>query len=293
MVITVTGATGLIGSELVRLLAESGHATRAVSRSAGRITSRPGVAWVLADLGNPRLLEAIIAGTSRLFLLTDNQPGFGELQLKVVRLARELGVEHIVKVSALGASDHSRSWIGREHWQVEQALSESPESPMRWTILRPHAFMQNWLGEVADTVRADGKIYSAIESGKVPFIDARDIAAVASEVLQRPEGHVNAKRVLTGGVAVGFADVAAAFSDALGKKITYQPISTDEAAQRMRAKGASEQSIEATLALATYQRAGGPTAKISEHVQQILGRPPRTVRDFAHDYGAQFTASSA
>jgi len=293
MVITVTGATGLIGSELIRLLSESGQPTRAVSRSAGRIASRPGVAWVLADLGDPRLLDAILAGTSRLFLLTDNQPGFGELQVKVVRRARELGVEHIVKLSALGASDHSRSWIGREHWRVEQALMESPESPMRWTILRPHAFMQNWLGDVADTVRADGKIYSAIEGGRVPFIDARDIAAVAAEVLQRPTGHANAKHVLTGGVAVGLADVAEALSDALGKKITYQPISMDEAAQRMRAKGVSEQSIEAMLALATYQRAGGPTAKVSEHVQQILGRPPRSLGDFARDYRARFTARSA
>jgi uncharacterized protein YbjT (DUF2867 family) len=288
MVITVTGATGLIGSELVRLLSEAEHATRAVSRSAGRIASRPGVAWVLADLGDPRMLEPVLAGTSRLFLLTDNQPGFGDLQVKIIRLARELGVEHIVKLSALGASDHSRSWIGREHWQVEQALFESPESLLRWTILRPHAFMQNWLGEVAETVRADGTIYSAIEGGKVPFIDARDIAAVAAEVLRHPEGHVNAKRVLTGGEAVGFAQLAEALSDATGKRIRYQPISMEEAGQRMRAHGANEESIEAMLALATYQRAGGATAQVSEHVQQILGRPPRGIRDFARDYSAQF-----
>jgi hypothetical protein len=62
----------------------------------------------------------------------------------------------------------------------------------------------------------------------------------------------------------------------------------EEAGQRMRAQGASEQSIEAMLALATYQRAGGATAQVSEHVQQILGRPPRSVRDFARDYSAQF-----
>jgi uncharacterized protein YbjT (DUF2867 family) len=288
IVITVTGATGLIGNELLRLLSEAGQPTRAVSRSAGRTTPRPGVEWVLADLGDPRVLEPVLAGTSRLFLLTDNQPGFGELQLKVIRLARELGVEHIVKVSALGASDHSRSWIGREHWRVEQALFESPESLMRWTILRPHAFMQNWLGEVAETVRADGKIYSAIEGGKVPFIDARDIAAVAAEVLRHPEGHVNAKRVLTGGEAVGFDQLAEALSNATGKPITYQPISMEEAGQRMRAQGASESSIEAMLALAAYQRAGGATAQVSAHVQQILGRSPRSIGDFAREYSAQF-----
>jgi uncharacterized protein YbjT (DUF2867 family) len=293
MVITVTGATGLIGSELVGLLSRSGAVIRAVTRSAGRITSQPGVAWIQADLRDPRLLEPAFAGTSRLFLLTDNQPGFGELQVAVLRAARELGVEHIVKLSALGASDHSRFWIGREHWHVEQALQESPTSPMTWTILRPHAFMQNWLGDLAETVRAEGKIYSPIEEGKVPYIDARDIAAVAAETLRRPENHVNAKYVLTSGEAIGFADLAEVLSEATGKHIIYQPISMEEAGRRMKAQGASEQSIEAMLALATYQRVGGPTAKVSDHVQQILGRQPRSIRDFARDYSDQFSVRAA
>lgn len=289
MVITVTGATGLIGSELVRLLSELGMATRAVTRSAARVDTRSGVAWIQADLRDPRMLEPTLAGTSRLFLLSDNQSGFGELQVAVVRAAREVGVDHIVKLSALGASDHSLSWIGREHWHVEQALQECPTSPMTWTILRPHAFMQNWLGDVADTARGEGRIYSPIEEGKVPFIDARDIAAVAAEVLHRPQNHVNATYVLTSGEAIGFADLAEALSEIAGKPVTYQPISMEEASRLMKAKGASEQSIEAMLALATYQRAGGATAKVSNHVQQILGRQPRSIRDFIRDHSEQFS----
>ena len=288
MVITVTGATGHIGSELVRLLSERGAATRAVARSAARATSRPGVAWALGDLRDERLLEPLLAGTSRLFLLSDNQQGFGELQVEVVRKARELGVEHVVKVSALGASDHSRSWIGREHWQVEQTLQEAAASSLQWTILRPHAFMQNWLGDVAATARAEGKIYSPIADGKVPYIDARDIAAVAAEVLLAPEAHAGKKHVLTGGEAVGFAEVAGAISEATGRPVVYEPISMERAAERMRAQGVSEPAIEATLALASYQRAGGPTAQVSERVESILGRSPRTVRDFTRDYSAQF-----
>jgi uncharacterized protein YbjT (DUF2867 family) len=288
MVTTVTGATGLIGSELVRLLSESGVATRAVTRSVARATSRPGVAWIQADLRDRRLLEPTLAGTSRLFLLSDNQPGFWELQVTVLRAAHELGVQHIVKMSALGATDHSRSWIGLEHWHVEQALKESPTAPLTWTILRPHAFMQNWLGDLADGVRADGQIYSPIGDGKVPYIDARDIAEVAAVVLQRPEDHMNATYVLTSGEAIGFAEVAEALSEATGEPVIYQPISMEEAAQRLRAQGIGEESIDAMLALAAYQRAGGPTAKVSEHVQQILGRPPRSVRDFARDYSSHF-----
>ena len=65
---------------------------RAITRDAARSTPRPGVVWAQADLRDPMLLEPALAGTSRLFLLTDNQPGFGDLQVAVVRAAQDLGV---------------------------------------------------------------------------------------------------------------------------------------------------------------------------------------------------------
>jgi len=287
MIMTVIGATGLIGSELIPLLSEAGVPVRAVTRDAAGAPAHPGVAWIQADLADRLLLAPTLAGTSRLFLLTGNAPGFGDLQIKVVRAARELGVRHIVKLSALGASDHSKSGIGLDHWRVEQAIKEGPTS-MAWTILRPHAFMQNWLGDVAESVRQEGTIYSPIGDGQVPFIDARDISAVAAEVLTRPEPHLDKTYVLTGAQAVGFAELAEALTEASGRTVVYKPISMDEAAARMRSRGASERSIKAALALAAYQRAGGPTARVSEHVGQILGRPPRDVRDFARDHRDSF-----
>ena len=150
----------------------------------------PNVAWVHADLRQADLLKPTLAGTSRLFLLTSNEPGFATMQIQIVHAAQRLNVDHIVKLSALGASDHSNSAIAREHWEVEQILQQTS---LRWTILRPHAFMQNWLGDVAASVRAEGVIYSPIEDGRVPFIDARDIAAVAFEALVQPEAHAGRK----------------------------------------------------------------------------------------------------
>src|SRR3989454_4654145 len=218
--VTVTGSTGTIGSELVRLLSAAGVGARALHRDVRKTRALPGVTWVRADLDDTRRLKVALNGTHRLFLLTSNEPDFARTQIGVVRAAEEVGVKHVVKLSALGASDHSTSTIGREHWAVEQALLSAR---LQWTILRPHAFMQNWLGDVAESVQAESIIYAPIGDGRVPFIDARDIAAVAAEVLLHAEAHVGRKYVLTGGEAVGYADLAGALSEATGRRITYPP----------------------------------------------------------------------
>lgn len=285
MVITVTGSTGSIGAELVRLLSDQAVSTRAVLRNPARLRALPSIVWVLADLADTRLLEAVLAGTTRLFVLSANESGFGPLQIEVVQAAQRLGVEHVVKLSALGASDHSNSAIAREHWDVEQALQQTG---LGWTILRPHAFMQNWLGEAAESVREQGVIHSPIGDGRVPFIDTRDIAAVAAAVLLDPEPHRGRKYVLTGGEAVGYADVAAALSEVLGRPVRYQPIPMEDARARLEARGVSPYLVAATLAIAAYQKAGGPTARVSDRVERILGGPPRTIRDFARDYAGHF-----
>jgi len=283
--ITVTGSTGTIGSELVRLLSAAGVGARALHRDVRKTRALPNVTWVHADLDDARRLKVALDGTDRLFLLTGNEPDFARTQIGVVRAAEELGVKHIVKLSALGASDHSRSTIAGDHWAVEQALLSTR---LRWTILRPHAFMQNWLGDVAESVRAEGVIYAPIGDGRVPFIDTRDIAAVAAEVLLHAEAHAGKKYFLTGGEAIGYADVAGALSEATGRTITYRPITLEEARSRLAERGVAAAAIDAMLAIAAYQRAGGPTATVSPSVEGLLGRPPRTIRDFARDYASHF-----
>src|SRR5690606_33459768 len=122
IVIIVTGSTGTIGRELVRLLSERGQPVRAVLRDFTKARQLEHVAWIQADLVEKDKLDAVLAGTERLFLLTDNTPGFGRIQIEVIRAAERLGVHHVVKLSALGASGHSRAPLAREHWEVEQVL---------------------------------------------------------------------------------------------------------------------------------------------------------------------------
>lgn len=283
--ITVIGSTGTIGHELVNLLSASGAAVRAVLRDFKRARKLPGVTWLQADVSDKNLLKATLAGTDRLFLLTGNRPGFGQTQIDVIQAAEKLGVQHVVKLSALGATPRTKSPLAYEHWEAEQALEESS---MTWTILRPHAFMQNWLGEVAETVRSEGAIYAAVGDGKVPFIDARDIAAVGAESLLHPEKHQSKKYVLTSGIAVGYDELADALSKATGKQVVYKSLSMEEMRSRMEKQGISAKMIDSYLALAAYQKAGGATARVSQDVREVLGREPRSVFDFAQDYRENF-----
>lgn len=283
--ITVTGSSGTIGTELVNILSNAGAPVRAVLRNSSRIRTLPGVVWLQADLSDDKLLDAVLAGTNRLFVLTGNDFGFGKTQINIIRAAERLGIEHVVKLSALGATPRTRSPLALEHWQTEQVLEATS---MGWTILRPHAFMQNWLGEVAETVRKEGVIYAAIGEGKVPFIDARDIAAVAAEALLHPEKHNQKHYVLTGEEAVGYDALAGAISRAIDKPVVYKSISMDEMRERMEKQGMQPKMIESYLALAAYQKAGGATERVSYDVKDILGRVPRSIVNFANDYKRYF-----
>ncbi len=284
-IITIIGSTGTMGSELIDLLSKSGASIRAVMSDFSKVREIPGVVWVQADVSDASTLEATLAGTDRLFLLTGNRAGFGKTQIEIIKTAENLGVKHIVKLSALGASPKTTSGLALEHWEAEQVLENTK---MTWTILRPHAFMQNWLGEEAKTVKEEGAIYAAIGDGKVPFIDARDIAAVAAEALLHPEKHQRQRYVLTGAEAIGFQQLADAISKAIGKPVVYKSLSMEEMRTRMEKQDIPTKSIDSPLALAAYQKAGGATERTSDSVQEILNRPPYSVEQFARDYREYF-----
>src|SRR5262245_8019980 len=220
-----------------------------------------------------------------MFLLTGNGPDLAALQITAIRAAAKSGVEYVVKLSALGASDHSKSPIGRAHYAAEQELIASR---MRWVILRPHVFMQNLLDQRPAIVR-EGRFFAASGDAKIPFVDTRDIAAVAAVTLTH-SGHEGKKYVLTGPEALSYVEVARILSDTIGRPITYVPLSLEEARKRMEGSGEPPWAIESLLALAAYQRAGGPTAVVHDTVRHILGRPPRSFVEFATDHAKQFIA---
>jgi uncharacterized protein YbjT (DUF2867 family) len=277
--VVVTGATGHIGLELVRLLSARGVRTRAIARRPDPRAPLPGVEWVAADLARRDHLADLFVGADRLFLNTGNTDDMVRLQKNAIDAARAASVKHVVKLSALGATDHSQSVIGLWHYNVERALRDSG---LMSTMLRPHHFMQNLLDRTVFDRQA-GRVHAASGDGRIPFIDTRDIAAAALVALTEP-GHEGKIHTLTGSEAISYRDATEILAVVLGRPIEYIPESDDSAWQRLRAAGLPPWRVAALLAIAGYQRAGGATAVVTDAVQRLTGRPPRSLRQFVEDH---------
>src|SRR4029453_918248 len=279
----VTGGTGAVGSELLRLLSQAGVATRALTRNPQKAPILPGITWVAGALAKPETLTPAFEGAQKLFLLTSYYEDMVTLQHNAIAAARAAGVTHVVKVSAFAASGHSRAPICRWHYQVEKELEESG---MGWTILRPHHFMQNLLAQ-AEYVIKNGVVYSSSADGKIPYTDPRDIAAVAFVTLTQP-GHLGKKYVLTGGEAISYRQAAEIIGATIGKPVRFVDESPDQARARRVREGLPPAVIESALAISAYQRAGGKTVTITNTIADLTGRPPRTVGEFVREHAAAF-----
>ena len=281
--ILVTGSTGAIGSEVVRLLSRAGTPARALIRNPNQRKELPGITWVAGDLGKPETLTSALAGCTKLFLLSGNGENAGDLQHNALAAARQAGIAHVVKLSAFGASPRSNSLIGRIHYQIEKELEGSG---MAWTMLRPHHFSQNVLSQ-AENIIKDGVVYSSSGEGKIPFVDTRDIAAVAVVTLTQP-GHEGKKYVITGGEKISYREATYILSRALGKPLRFIDEPSDEARARLIKAGQPPALVDSLLAIAAYQRSGGPTETMTTVVSDLTGKLPRTFADFARDYADAF-----
>ena len=279
----VTGGTGMVGGDIVRMLSQQGVAARALTRNPQKAPKLPGITWVAGDLAKPETLAAAFKNADTLFLVSSIGEDTVELQRNGIAAARDAGLGHIVKLSAFGASGHSNAPICRWHYQIEQ---EMKASGIDWTILRPHHFMQNLLTQTQYIIN-DGVVYSPSGDGKIPYVDARDIAAVAVVTLTRPQ-HRGKTYVVTGSEALSYREATEIISNEIGKPLRFIDETPEDARARRTREGYSPVLIEGVLAIGAYQRAGGKTATITSVIADLTGRQPRTFREFAHDHAAMF-----
>ena len=283
--IAVSGATGSIGSELVRLLAAEGRPFRALSRDPVRARDRfgPDVDIGECDLTRPETLPQALDGVDTLFVLTAVADDMSMLERNLVDAALGAGVERIVKLSAIGADQDSPLTLGREHGRSEALIRETG---LPFTFLRPGSFMQN-LFMHAGSIGQTGSFYAPYGDGRVGLIDTRDVAAVAAAVVRHPDAHEGGTLLLTGPEAVSHHQVAAAIGDAVGRAVTYVPVPPAAARGAMLEAGLPGWLVEDLLLLAEGV-ARGEAELVTDHVERLVGRPPHSIHDFARDHARAF-----
>ena len=280
--ILVTGATGTVGREVAKALAERAAPVRALIRTPEKATMFDGMPVEIAhgDLEDGVALAAALAGVSQVFLLTANPANQAELERGVIEAAREAGVEHVVKLSALNASEDSEVGFLALHRQAEGFIEESG---MDWTHLRPNNFFQNVLFQ-AGTIREQGAFYGPFGDAVIASIDVRDVAAVAASVLIEPQNR-GAVLELTGPVAIDHDEMGRVVSEATGRDVAYVNVSLEDARASMLGMGMPEH-LAGDLTALYGQLAGGSGARVTSTVEEITGRTARSFSEFAHDYAA-------
>ena len=277
MRVVVTGATGTVGSEVLRHLLDRGvEAVAAVRRPDARDLPS-GAGRVAYDATDPATFGPAVAGADGLFLMLP--PGAGADLAGVVEAAEAAGVRRIAYLSVQGAARNPLL----PHRAVEKRLEEGTA---RALLLRASYFMQN-LSEVhADDVRR-GVVAVPAGRGRTSFVDARDVAEVAAAWLAGetpPLGEGTAVPVeLTGPQALDYFEVADTLSDALGRRVVYTRPGAVEFFRAEREKGREAAFAGVMTALYTSARLG-LAGRLADGVERALGRPPRSLRQFAEDY---------
>jgi uncharacterized protein YbjT (DUF2867 family) len=143
-VILLTGATGTVGSALLRRLTAEGQPVRALVRDQRRLgDQRVRVQIALGDLAHPPSFRNALRGVDTVVHLAASirdQPGASieELNamatLRLVRAAERAGVERFVFFSAMNAHHHSRTRFFRAKALAEEAVEASS---LDSTVFRP------------------------------------------------------------------------------------------------------------------------------------------------------------
>ncbi|MEW1956306.1 NAD(P)H-binding protein [Kineococcus sp. NPDC059986] len=288
--VLVTGATGAIGRSLLHELTATGTSLRVTGRRPEQVRAftERGLDAVPADLDDPASLRTAMADCDVLFLNTPPGPRQFRQNRDAVDAAAAAGVEHVVKVSASDANPRSAIPWARDHALADAHLARSG---LTWTRLEPGAFFTNLLVEAAAIRR--GWLPQTSGHGATAWIDVPDIAAVAARVLTDPGtrggagGEGRAYR-LTGEVPLSYPEVADGLSSALGHRVRYVHVPAPVFHAVLRASGVPAWQARGLVHqfVDVVRRGADDGRRCTTAVPDLLGRPARTVADFARDHRA-------
>lgn len=262
----VTGARAKTGRPLAQELAQRDDVIVRGGTNKPSEISMPGVEIVRFSWSDRSTWQAALDAVDGVFVVRPDVPEAPELVRDFVATAGD------ARVILLSESDPNYFGDGAWSLRVENVVRDSGRP---WTILRPGWFMQVFsdprffLTPVVDK----GVLEFPSDGASVAWIDARDIASVAAQALTE-YGHDGSTYELTGPVALSLPAVAALLAETLGRPVSHVDVPLEDAL------GDSEGFVRENDHGAFDRIRRNLQSRVTEHVQQVTGRRPRTFEDF-------------
>lgn len=268
----------------MRSLRAAGVPVRAAGRDPGAVRRRhPGVEAARLDFDDPATFAPALHRARGLFLVRPPHIArVGPTLNALVDAAVDRGC-HVVFTSVAGADRLV------PHHRVEARLRAAGGT---WTVLRPGFFAQNLADAYRADIVGDDRLHLPAGSGKVAFLDVRDIGDAAAAVFTAPADHAGAHHTLTGPEALDFAAVADILTRELGRPIRYEPATVLGYLRHTRHQGLPLPRCAVQAALHAGLRRGRAEA-VDPTLPRLLGRPPRTLARYVRDHRGTWLPSGS
>src|SRR5215469_467802 len=292
MKVLVIGATGKVGTEVVKALLLRGADVRAFTRKPPKPGAFPGAIEVaLGDLSDPVSVAEAMKGIDKLFLLIgeENVPVELSQALTAYGLAKKAGLKHVTYVSVYSAALNLEVPHFANKYAVEEAMRTGG---MPYTILRPAYFAQN---ERRLKPALTGLGVYPIPAGNqgLAVVDVRDLAEAAAISLTE-EGHNGKTYDLVSSEMLRGPEAAATWSRLLGKQVSYVGHADFDAFEAQLRKKGSPSWLAWDLRImfqGFVERGFSNTEVQTEQFAALLGHEPRTYSSFAEELAKEWAAA--
>ena len=288
----VLGCSGSIGSATVRALSRKYSDTLNIlagtrdtaSEKVASLRSLPGVTILHADMNNKEGLRDLLTGVTSLFIVTPTN-GF-RLAIGAAEVAKASGVKHILTVSVLTV-ELTDTIYGKQYGELESSVKHLQ---IPYTFIRLPPFVDNYWAYKRPIQQNSS--FSTPGDPTKPFsaVVVEDAGKAAAAIMAEPEKlYGKTYKLISNRHTLN--ELAAAFSQALGKNVKYERISYNDCRRRLvEVVGFSEEDADGILEIYRLTDEECPMVDDPEmsHFNQITGEKPTSLKEWVNEVAPAF-----